>query len=392
MKSYFNYIVKNIQTASDDAKSRKVYFLVRNTIQAANFKDELLRKSEKDIPDFLEYHLRNFVRQGGNYYEWIFEVEKEILFLEINEKQRDALRTWIEQDEENKRHLNFLQKNLTNLTDKKDKIHFLNNEKGRAEDFIKRKIDYAAKFGINPRLINPAKVYIKEVDKRLQALNDDFENMAIELLHSDIVEINENLEKYFQNYTGKKSDFIEKAEYAITLKLKDYHRQKEQLKLSVFQYTYDEKSIKADKCFKWIEKKKAELDKLTEKDTTKRANTTYQWQGNSKIELPLLYKKMIGKFIASETTLKQFTAIFTGQPIDDSLKPIEWIEAKSLLAYFIDQIFELGKIPDNTNFWSIAKFSFFNADTLKHLKDSYKKNNSCKPKGFSKIDRLFENL
>ncbi|MBK8622689.1 MAG: hypothetical protein IPN79_13270 [Saprospiraceae bacterium] len=80
--------------------------------------------------------------------------------------------------------------------------------------------------------------------------------------------------------------------------------------------------------------------------------TSYKWQNNPNEELPELYKLMKDtyKLIDPETNLKQFTAIFTGQPIDENLKPIKWHQDNaSELLYFIDRLEKLNNIAHNPN-------------------------------------------
>ena len=77
--------------------------------------------------------------------------------------------------------------------------------------------------------------------------------------------------------------------------------------------------------------------------------TTYQWQNNADKELPELYRLMINeyKLIASDTTLKQFTAIFTRQSIDN-IKPIKWHQNNATeLLYFIIRLEQLNNIVHN---------------------------------------------
>ncbi len=64
--------------------------------------------------------------------------------------------------------------------------------------------------------------------------------------------------------------------------------------------------------------------------------TSYVWQNNPDKELPELYRLMLNKYklIAPETTLEQFKAVFTGQPINE-IKPIRWHQDNaSELLYF----------------------------------------------------------
>lgn len=77
--------------------------------------------------------------------------------------------------------------------------------------------------------------------------------------------------------------------------------------------------------------------------------TSYVWQSNPDNELPELYSLMIDKYklIAPETTLEQFTAIFTGRPIDE-IEPIRWHqENASELVYFIVRLEQTDNIVHN---------------------------------------------
>ena len=68
--------------------------------------------------------------------------------------------------------------------------------------------------------------------------------------------------------------------------------------------------------------------------------TSYVWQNNPDKELPELYSLMLNKYklIAPETTLEQFKAVFTGQPINE-IKPIRWHQDNaSELLYFNEAI------------------------------------------------------
>ncbi len=74
----------------------------------------------------------------------------------------------------------------------------------------------------------------------------------------------------------------------------------------------------------------------TRKPPKQQKKTSYVWQGNPDKELPELYRLMLNKYklIAPETTLEQFKAVFTGQPINE-IKPIRWHQDNaSELLYF----------------------------------------------------------
>ena len=84
----------------------------------------------------------------------------------------------------------------------------------------------------------------------------------------------------------------------------------------------------------------------TRKPPKQQKKTSYVWQGNPDKELPELYSLMLNKYklIAPETTLEQFKAVFTGQPIE-SINPIKWHqENASELLYFIDRLQQTNNI------------------------------------------------
>lgn len=123
---------------------------------------------------------------------------------------------------------------------------------------------------------------------------------------------------------------------------------------------------------------------------------SFQWRSNPETELPILYGKMKGVLIAQETTLEQFTAIFTGQPIE-SIEPVEWIETTVLLAYFIDCLTGSEKISKNKDYWVIGASCFMRIDrnlTNRHLitaRNNYMSNHTGygKPRNYDLIDSLF---
>jgi hypothetical protein len=78
-------------------------------------------------------------------------------------------------------------------------------------------------------------------------------------------------------------------------------------------------------------------------------NRSYVWLGKPKKELPELYQSMRGKFIDNSTTLNQFEAIFTAQPLQD-ITPIKWHEDNATeLLYFILSLVKLNNIEESGN-------------------------------------------
>ncbi len=124
---------------------------------------------------------------------------------------------------------------------------------------------------------------------------------------------------------------------------------------------------------------------------------TYNWQRNPMIELPELYRRMKGGFIADTTDKKDFIAVFSHVPVHEIKNKIEWVHTqKNLLAYFLDQLRTKDKIPLASEIWAIAKNCFIEANNLKQIKVLYDNNknekNLHKPKDYFLIDQLFENL
>jgi hypothetical protein len=123
--------------------------------------------------------------------------------------------------------------------------------------------------------------------------------------------------------------------------------------------------------------------------------TTYVWQSNPDKELPKLYNLMKNKYklIAEETTYEQFNAVFTGQPTEN-IKPIKWLVAKNLNAYFIEQLVIEKKLSKaaNKDVWDIAKKCFTNGKHFSQLVDLYNNNKSGKPKNHNLIDELINTL
>lgn len=128
---------------------------------------------------------------------------------------------------------------------------------------------------------------------------------------------------------------------------------------------------------------------LTQPPPTPKDVYTYKWLGNTG-ELDRLFTKMSGVFINGNTSKNDFIAIFSELKIIDIRNKIEWIESKTLLAYFIDKIRTEGKISVRTDVWAIAKVCFTDANGLKQSKNNYTVY-SDKPRGHQTIDSLFEN-
>jgi hypothetical protein len=125
-------------------------------------------------------------------------------------------------------------------------------------------------------------------------------------------------------------------------------------------------------------------------------NTSYKWQSNPDKELKNLYQCLkVSQLIHASTTLDQFKAVFEAKPLME-IQPIDWIGGKSLLAYFVDCIYNNKLIHFNTNQWSVARNCFTNAKDLAQSKDRYLDNKNLKhpgkPKNHNLIDEALKGL
>lgn len=123
--------------------------------------------------------------------------------------------------------------------------------------------------------------------------------------------------------------------------------------------------------------------------------TTYKWPGNAEKELPELYSLMISnkhKLIASDTSIEQFTATFTGQSINSN-KPIKWLKSNRLLAYFLDAVFigqDWQSIAEKGKLFLNKKGNLLSANDLAAAKSYYIKYGY--PNGSKIIDDILTNI
>lgn len=123
----------------------------------------------------------------------------------------------------------------------------------------------------------------------------------------------------------------------------------------------------------------------------KKQSISFVWNGNADKELPILHRKLIiSEMIDENTALEAFTAIFTGQPIDN-IKPIKWIATNKLLAYFLDNFLK------SKNWQSIAdKGKLFQNKAGKLLTQSDLSSANHrkfgKPKDSEKIDKILSDI
>lgn len=118
---------------------------------------------------------------------------------------------------------------------------------------------------------------------------------------------------------------------------------------------------------------------------------SYKWRYPD--ELEKLFELMNGEFI-DECDFIQFKDAFSNKPIN-KIKPMKWIKAKNLLAYFIDQSYNYRKIQIHINpdKWKIASSIFSNAGSnLSQSLQDCKMNPEQKPKNYLLIDELFKTL
>jgi len=148
---------------------------------------------------------------------------------------------------------------------------------------------------------------------------------------------------------------------------------------------------------RWLQKYLSnEIDHQQKRPTRKppkqQKRISYVWQNNPDKELPELYSLMLNKYklIAPETTLEQFKAIFTGQPIDEIVKIKKTKKFTNvLLAYFINELFYKSNPND---YLSIAENCFDGVKNLSQAQTNYNNNKNHLPKNHSLIDNLINDL
>jgi hypothetical protein len=107
-------------------------------------------------------------------------------------------------------------------------------------------------------------------------------------------------------------------------------------------------------------------------------------------QIKLLYQRLLGNLIDSETTLENFKSIFKNAPLPPAFRPIKRTKSftKALLAYFVYIVFQR---KNQTDYWSIAGSCFYDAKGLKQtLNLIFKTNKKSKPRGSEEIDNILK--
>ncbi|MBF9251741.1 hypothetical protein I2I11_00395 [Pontibacter sp. 172403-2] len=135
-----------------------------------------------------------------------------------------------------------------------------------------------------------------------------------------------------------------------------------------------------------------ESNDVSVQKTPKSKSISYVWQGKPE-EIDTLYSQLIKDgYLPASTDAENFKALFTGKTLS-SIEPLQWLKNKNLLAYLIDELYDIGKMPSDTNYWSIAEACFTDIKNLKQIKINYLNNkNQSKPKGFEKIDTILREV
>jgi len=96
--------------------------------------------------------------------------------------------------------------------------------------------------------------------------------------------------------------------------------------------------------------------------------------------------------IAQESTLEQFTAIFSGADTENTF-PIKWLSSNRLLSYFLSHTFEnqdWQSIAGTRKLFLNARNKHLTANDLSVAKNEYENNGS--PKGYQKIDSILKEI
>jgi hypothetical protein len=233
---------------------------------------------------------------------------------------------------------------------------------------------------------------IERVDKDRVAQVYQLNYKEFMLLNSDDVEIDgrqvDFIERNLYLMAGKKFSFEAcKTKQGFELTENDFLKNQFTIIENGRQYLTQFRHLKQlEIYYDYLISKKASL----EKPKPEKKLISFVWQNNAENELPELFSLMLDKYklIAPETTLEQFKAIFTGQPIE-TIEPVKWMESNRLLAYFLETAFygqDWQSIAGNGKLFMNSKNKLLSANDLSVAKKGYKDNGE--PKGYEKIDLI----
>jgi hypothetical protein len=202
---------------------------------------------------------------------------------------------------------------------------------------------------------------IERVDKDRVAQVYQLNYKEFMLLNSDDVEIDgrqvDFIERNLYLMAGKKFSFEAcKTKQGFELTENDFLKNQFTIIENGRQYLTQFRHLKQlEIYYDYLISKKASL----EKPKPEKKLISFVWQNNAENELPELFSLMLDKYklIAPETTLEQFKAIFTGQPIE-SIEPVKWHQDNaSELLYFYIQLLASKNIDGNLKKLDYQKLS-----------------------------------
>lgn len=92
MQFFYNYDLSTIQVSLSTAPAKN--FDVLKLLNENMFKGDFAKKQPTEIPEFLNNHLKHYLREGGNKAEWIKHTKQFISQLSI--EQQDSFYNWID--------------------------------------------------------------------------------------------------------------------------------------------------------------------------------------------------------------------------------------------------------------------------------------------------------
>ena len=233
---------------------------------------------------------------------------------------------------------------------------------------------------------------VVELERKIGNSNHDVTKMGYILLESW-----KNINKIYK----KELEAIEEAEEVAEYVKKHGEQQrrekelyKENLTPKLFKSLFEKDSpYRAEKV---TDKDKQHLNQEVRKDTIQKPPKDkkakcFKWQGPLS-EVEIVYDKLLQEGIIDISTDKEnFKKAFSGGPAQE-IQPIQWEDAKNLLAYFLSQLQANQKLSLSTNLWSTARNCFTNTKSLRQSKNGYNSNSNYKPKGFARIDSIIEEI
>ncbi len=242
--------------------------------------------------------------------------------------------------------------------------------------------------------------YIAQLDEIIHNLKENYSNIEIDQLQVNFIE---NSDIHRIKSTGLLDEFLNFSMRMIDQNLQNNPEDAEKSLQMIKRERLINNSMhtpltRIEELLKTYQEELAHINKKVFPQSAPTSNSrkpepiSYVWQGNPEGIETLYSQLIIGGYLPASTRIENFKALFAGKQLN-SITPLQWLKQKNLLVYLIDELYNMNKLPADTNYWSIAEACFTDTKNLKQIKINYLNNkNQSKPKGFEKIDIILEEI